>query len=89
MLRWKDARLAHTRNGIAHYALDQIWTPRVSTRMNQFSYRKLPESVEVEPDGTVSTGQRYVRSFTQPLRLHLSRSTGSLFVLVRCDSISA
>jgi hypothetical protein len=31
--------------------------------------RKLPDSVEVEPDGTVISRQRYVGSFTQSLRL--------------------
>src|ERR1700736_4708477 len=30
VLQWKDARLAHTGAGLAHYALDQIWTPRVA-----------------------------------------------------------
>ena len=70
MLRWKDARLAHTGTGIAHYALDQIWTPRVAIANETSSVvRKLPESVEVEPDGTVLYRQRYVGSFTQPLRL--------------------
>jgi hypothetical protein len=70
VLRWKDARLAHTGTGVAHYALDQIWTPRVSIA-NETStvVRKLPESVEVEPDGTVLYRQRYVGSFTQSLRL--------------------
>src|SRR5437899_6594313 len=29
VLRWKDPRVAHTDNGVAHYALDQIWNPRV------------------------------------------------------------
>jgi len=70
VLRWKDARLAHTGTGIAHYALDQIWTPRVSIANETSSVvRKLPESVEVEPDGTVLYRQRYVGAFTQPLRL--------------------
>src|SRR5437868_14812042 len=70
VLRWKDARLAHTGTGIAHYALDQIWTPRVAIANETSSVvRKLPESVEVEPDGTVLYRQRYVGSFTQPLRL--------------------
>jgi hypothetical protein len=70
VLRWKDARLAHTGTGVAHYALDQIWTPRVSIA-NETStvVRKLPESAEVEPDGTVLYRQRYVGSFTQSLRL--------------------
>src|ERR1700745_19452 len=70
VLRWKDARLAHTGTGLAHYALDQIWTPRVSIANETSSVvRKLPESAEVEPDGTVLYRQRYVGSFTQPLRL--------------------
>src|SRR2546430_6892054 len=70
VLRWKDARLAHTGTGAVHYALDQIWTPRVSIANETSSVvRKLPESAEVEPDGTVLYRQRYVGSFTQPLRL--------------------
>ena len=70
VLRWKDARLAHTGTGAVHYALDQIWTPRVSIANETSSVvRKLPESTEVEPDGTVLYRQRYVGSFTQPLRL--------------------
>ena len=70
MLRWKDPRLAHTGAGVAHYALDQIWTPRVGIANETSSVvHKLPESVEVDPDGTVLCRQRYVGSFTQPLRL--------------------
>ena len=70
VLRWKDTRLAHTGTGAAHYALDQIWTPRVSIANETSSVvRKFPESAEVEPDGTVLYRQRYVGAFTQPLRL--------------------
>jgi hypothetical protein len=70
VLRWKDARLAHTGTGVAHYALDQIWTPRVGIANETSSVvHKLPESAEVDPDGTVLYRQRYVGSFTQPLRL--------------------
>src|SRR6266436_3488303 len=70
VLRWKDARLAHTGTGLAHYALDHIWTPRVGIANETSSVvRKFPESAEVEPDGTVLFRQRYVGSFTQPLRL--------------------
>jgi hypothetical protein len=70
VLRWKDPRLAHTGTGAAHYALDQIWTPRVSIANETSSVvRKLPESAEAEPDGTVLYRQRYVGSFTQSLRL--------------------
>jgi Neurotransmitter-gated ion-channel ligand binding domain len=70
VLHWKDARLAHTGTGLGHYALDQIWTPRVAIANETSSVnRKLPDSVEVEPDGTVISRQRYVGSFTQSLRL--------------------
>jgi hypothetical protein len=70
VVRWKDPRLAHTSSGVAHYALDQIWHPRVVivNETNSVS-RRLPESFEVEADGTVTYRQRYVGSFTQPLHL--------------------
>src|SRR6266700_6104420 len=70
VLQWKDPRLAHTRGGVAHYALDQIWNPRVGivNETNSVS-RKMPDSVEVDPDGTVTSRQRYAGAFTQPLRL--------------------
>jgi Neurotransmitter-gated ion-channel ligand binding domain len=70
VFRWKDSRLAHTGKGILHYALDQIWTPRVGLANETSSVvHKLPESVEVEADGTVLYRQRYAGSFTQSLRL--------------------
>src|SRR5215831_12873663 len=70
VLRWKDARLAHTGTGVLYYTLDQIWTPRVSIANETSSVvRKFPESAEVEPDGTVLYRQRYLGAFTQPLRL--------------------
>ncbi len=70
VLRWKDPRLAHTGSGVAHYTLEQIWHPRVSIA-NETSpvVCKLPESAEVEADGTVTYRQRYVGSFIQPLHL--------------------
>jgi hypothetical protein len=70
VLRWKDPRLAHTGGGVAHYPLDQIWNPRVAiaNETNSVS-RRLPESAEVDADGTVTYRQRYVGSFTQALHL--------------------
>src|SRR5213595_3554258 len=70
VLRWKDSRLAHTGKGILRYPLEQIWHPRLSivNETNSVS-RKFPDSVEVDPDGTVTFRQRYVGAFTQPLRL--------------------
>src|SRR5712671_1716106 len=70
VLRWKDSRLAHTGKGIVRYPLEQIWHPRVGivNETNSVS-RKMPDSVEVDPDGMVTYRQRYVGAFTQPLRL--------------------
>src|SRR6267142_2938902 len=70
VLRWKDSRLAHTGKGIVRYPLEQIWHPRVGivNETNSVS-RKMPDSVEVDPDGMVTSRQRYVGGFTQPLRL--------------------
>src|SRR5438105_12280678 len=70
VLRWQDSRLAHTGKGIVRYPLEQIWHPRLSivNETNSVS-RKFPDSVEVDPDGTVTSRQRYAGAFTQPLRL--------------------
>src|SRR5881398_1848669 len=70
VLRWKDPRLAHTGNGVVRYPLEQIWHPRVGivNESNSVS-RKMPDSVEVDSDGTVTSRQRYAGAFTQPLRL--------------------
>src|SRR5439155_24378604 len=70
VLRWKDCGWAHTGKGIVRYPLEQIGHPRVGivNETNSVS-RKMPDSVEVEPYGTVTYRQRYVGAFTQPLRL--------------------
>src|SRR5437870_5291921 len=70
VLRWKDPRLVHTGNGVVRYPLEQIWHPRVGVvnETNSVS-RKMPDSVEVDPDGMITYRQRYVGAFTQPLRL--------------------
>ena len=70
-LRWRDSRLSHPGAGITHYTLDQIWHPRVviANETNSVN-RRLPESVEVEGDGTVLYRQRYVGAFTQSLHLN-------------------
>jgi len=70
VLRWKDPRLAHTGSGVVRYPLEQVWHPRVGIANETASViRKLPEWVEVEPDGTLIYRQRYAGAFTQPLRL--------------------
>jgi Neurotransmitter-gated ion-channel ligand binding domain len=70
VLRWKDSRLTHTGNGVVRYPLEQVWHPRIAIVNETNSVtRKFPDSVEVEPDGTVNYRQRYAGAFSQPLRL--------------------
>ena len=70
VLRWKDPRLAHTGSGVVRYPLEQVWHPRVGIANETASViRKLPEWVEVEPNGTLIYRQRYAGAFTQRLRL--------------------
>src|SRR5713101_5627085 len=68
VLGWKDPRLAHIGNGVVRYALEQIWHPRVGivNETNSVS-RKMPDSVEVDPDGMATYRQLYIGAFTQPL----------------------
>jgi hypothetical protein len=70
VLQWRDPRLSHPSGGVAHYLLDEIWHPRVAmvNETNSVSHR-LPESVEVDADGSVLYRQRYVGSFAQALHL--------------------
>jgi len=70
VLRWKDARLTHPGKGVVRYPLEQVWHPRVAIVNETNSVtRKFPDLVEVEPDGTVVSRQRYAGAFSQPLRL--------------------
>jgi hypothetical protein len=70
VLRWKDPRLAHTGSGVVRYPLEQVWHPRVGIANETASViRKLPEWVEVEPDGPLIYRTRYAGAFTQRLRL--------------------
>jgi hypothetical protein len=70
VLRWKDARLTHTGNGLVRYPLEQVWHPRsgIANETNSVGHR-FPEYVEVQSDGTVWYRQLYTGAFTQALRL--------------------
>jgi neurotransmitter-gated ion-channel len=70
VLRWKDPRLIHSGNGVVRYPLEQIWHPRVGIVNETNSVnRKMPDAVEVDPNGMVTYRQLYIGAFTQPLRL--------------------
>src|SRR6266516_3284629 len=80
VLRWKDSRLAHTAKGIVRYPLEQIWHPRLSivNETNSVS-RKFPDSVEVDPDGTVTLGNVTPEHSRNRCDCNHSRSIGKLF----------
>lgn len=70
-LRWKDSRLIHTGQGPRMRDLGTVWNPRVLVANEIGMVRKtLPDAVEVAPDGVVTYRQRYVGTFSQPLKLH-------------------
>src|SRR4030095_11670819 len=72
VLRWKNPSVAHTAIGVVCSPREQIWHQRVGIVIETNSVsRKMPDSVEVEPDGTVTYRQLYVGGFTPPLRLPL------------------
>src|SRR5207248_2052314 len=82
-LHWKDSRLAHTSGGVVHYGLEQIWHPRVVIVNETNSViRMLPETFDVEAEGTVLYRQRYVGSFTQPLRLQSFPFASKIFACI-------
>jgi hypothetical protein len=69
-LRWKDERLAHDGDSVRLMPLEAIWNPSVLLANQQGWVRtSLPESARVAPDGTVTYGQRYVGTLSQPLHL--------------------
>ena len=82
VLRWKDARLAHTGTGAVHYALDQIWPPRVGVANETNSViRKFPESAEVGARwNCFSIGSDTSVRLRSLYGYNRSRSIGSLFV---------
>jgi len=61
---WKDARLAHAGPAPRIVALDSIWTPEIIIANLRSAQTEVPNSVEVQPDGTVDTYQRITGSFT-------------------------
>jgi hypothetical protein len=70
-LSWKDPRLTHSGGGPIKYPLDKIWEPTLQIINESGLVRKtFPEFATVQPDGTVTYKQRYVGSFSQPLKLH-------------------
>jgi hypothetical protein len=69
-LRWRDPRLAHANPGPVRRELEEVWHPRaaIANEVGRVQ-RTMPEVIEVEPDGSVISRQRYLGQFSQALRV--------------------
>jgi hypothetical protein len=66
---WRDARLAHKSATARIAPLDSIWTPQIIIANIRSSAPSLPETVEIQPDGTVDYHQRLTGTFTSHFNL--------------------
>ena len=70
ILRWKDSSLIDKDKADRKYPLDEIWSPEILiANESGIVRRSFPETVQVDAKGSVTYRQRYVGSFSQPLKL--------------------
>ncbi len=67
--RWKNSFLRHKGPGPMHRGLTEVWNPRLTIIGQQMAWKSFPESVEIQPDGTVTYRQKLWGRFSQPLDL--------------------
>jgi hypothetical protein len=71
LLKWKDPGIPLSGEGIKKIPLNRIWNPNILIANESENVRKtFPETAEVNTDGSVLYRQRYIGTFSQPLRLH-------------------
>jgi len=70
MIKWNDPRLAHDDDQAQILSLHDIWNPQILIANARSITNTLPESVEVQSDGTVSYRQRLTGTFTSHFDLH-------------------
>ena len=67
--RWKNPFLWHEGPGPKLRNLSDVWNPRLTIIGQQMMWRSYPDSVEIQPDGTVVYRQKIWGRFSQPLNL--------------------
>jgi len=67
--RWKNPLLSHEGPGPKLRSLTDVWNPRLTIIGQQMMWRSYPESVEIQPDGTIVYRQKIWGRFSQPLNL--------------------
>jgi hypothetical protein len=69
-LQWRDERLAMETNGVRRLPLDSIWNPRIQIINQRRAVKTFDDIVDVMPDGTVVSRQRYDGEFSTRLDFH-------------------
>ena len=67
--RWKNPFLRHKGPGPMNRGLTDVWNPRLTIVGQQMAWKSYPESVEIQPDGSVTYRQKVWGRFSQPLNL--------------------
>jgi hypothetical protein len=67
LARWKDPRLTGERVRVVPG--DKVWTPNIVVFNERDATSKLPDEVEIQPDGTVTYRQRLIGTFASSLEL--------------------
>ena len=67
--RWNNPFLQHEGPGPKLRSLTDVWNPRLTIIGQQSMWRSYPESVEIQPNGTVVYRQKIWGRFSQPLSL--------------------
>ena len=67
--RWKNPFLRHKGPGPMNRGFSDVWNPRLIIIGQQMAWKSYPDSVEIQPDGTVIYRQRVWGRFSQPLDL--------------------
>lgn len=67
--QWKNPFLEHPGPGPKISSLTEVWNPRLTIVGQQMAWKSYPDSVEIQPDGTVTLRQKVWGRFSQPLKL--------------------
>lgn len=67
--QWQNPFLEHPGPGPRVCSLTEVWNPRLTIVGQQMAWKSYPDSVEIEPDGTVTLRQKIWGRFSQPLKL--------------------
>ena len=82
--QWKNAFLRHKGPGPLNRQLSDVWNPRLTIIGQQMAWKSYPDSVEIQPDGTVICRQKVWGRFPNPWTCGTFRSIRENIALFRC-----